>query len=167
SLEPAFAHWRAFTEVRAELDPDGLFLTRYWRALLGLEDTAPGLPPAPLPRRRSFDRPAEGGKWPPLFRMAPTDATFVDRAERVIEARGYVPAPPLAVHAVISHFDENPRWLPGYVRTDWVSERGPHEGAVMDEVFSYMTVRVRVRQSVPGKSWVGEVLACSLRWARR
>lgn len=163
SLAPTYQRWDDFLKVRAELDPDGLFATHYWNALLGLDDGDAAPPPlAPLPRRRSFDRPAMGGKWPALFRMAPTDAGFVDSAERVITARGYVPAPPIATYAVIAHFDENPRWLPGYLRTDWLSERGAHVGAVMEEVFSYMTIRVRVRESIPGKSWVGEVLACSL-----
>jgi FAD/FMN-containing dehydrogenase len=36
-LEPLYPQWRTFAEQRARFDPDGVFLTPYLRALLGVE----------------------------------------------------------------------------------------------------------------------------------
>ena len=34
-LRPLYARWDAFQAVRRQLDPDGLFLNRYLRTILG------------------------------------------------------------------------------------------------------------------------------------
>jgi D-arabinono-1,4-lactone oxidase len=36
-----YPRWADFLALRAELDPDGVFLTGYWRDRLGLWDEAP------------------------------------------------------------------------------------------------------------------------------
>jgi len=151
-----------FLRLREEFDPDDLFLTSYWRSFLGLEGGC-ARPAAPLPHGRTADAARmPSARWPMLFSLAPADASLVDRADHVIDVRAYLPAPPHEAHRVLSGLEDNPAWVVGFVRVDWLSEPGVADDALVDETFRFMTLRVRVVENVPGRRWVATVLESSL-----
>jgi hypothetical protein len=45
-LRSRYARWEAFLEARRTMDPDGLFLSRYWKEHLGIGDPSLDYPPA-------------------------------------------------------------------------------------------------------------------------
>ena len=163
-LRPLYPHWHDFLELRDTLDPDGVFLSDYWREHLGL----------PAPRRRaapmSDGRPAkpQSGpprgrrRWPLLFKLRPSDASFGDRAEFVIDEHAVISAPPEAVYDAIVDLVGARDWLADFVRADYVS--GPDEEGrqVVDEVFRFMTQRVRTFHAERGRRWMASIDACTL-----
>jgi FAD/FMN-containing dehydrogenase len=173
-----------FLELRAELDPDGAFLSDYWRAQLGI---------APPPRRarpaaaRGELVPVAGGsgvatppvtgvrrpRWPLLFRFAPTDPTYAERAPYVIDTQVVMDASPDTIYEEFVELGEARSWLDHFRRVDQIQRPGGEPAAagtdehVFDEVFSFMTLRVRtLRESEPGRRWIASVDGCSMPLAR-
>lgn len=184
-LSRQYPRWHDFLRVRQELDPGGLFLTRYWRAHLGLDvaaapaapggagpDDAPGRTPspaAPVPLRRDTflaEPLAQRRRWPFVVQLDAVDAGFADTAAEHFDATASIAAPPAAVFALFRDIPRTGEWFPGFVGCD---RRTPDQGAgsVYDETFVFMSVRVRVLEEDAPSQWVAAVEAASLPLASR
>ncbi|MGE0784546.1 MAG: neutral/alkaline non-lysosomal ceramidase N-terminal domain-containing protein [Sandaracinaceae bacterium] len=141
----------AFEAVRSELDPEGRFLTSYWRRHLHREVDAVIAPPRP--RARPTQLP---------FRLAPADAELVRRARSCIDLRAEMDAPPDVVFDALVGLERARRWLPMFRRVAWLNGDGAGHGAVFDEVFSFLTLRIRTLEHERGRRWVATVLGTSL-----
>ena len=111
----------------------------------------------------SYDGPPPGRwRWPLLFKLRPSDAGFGERAEFVIDEHAVVDAPPEAVYDAIVDLVGAREWLADFVRAEWVS--GPDERGeqVVDEIFSFMTQRVRTFHADRGRRWMASIDACTL-----
>ncbi|MBL9025078.1 MAG: FAD-binding protein [Myxococcales bacterium] len=162
ALRSRYPRWQDFLRVREELDPDGIFLTAYWRNILGLADESPTEESSPLPGPFAFDAPrGPGRRGAPLFRLGHADAAFLHCARKTLDLRSYVPAPPSAAYALVASAVQR-EWVPGFRRRDWITEPGVAPDAVVDEVFSFGTVRVHVLDGSPGRRWLARIVAASV-----
>jgi FAD/FMN-containing dehydrogenase len=153
-----------FLELRRQMDPEGTFLSDYWREQLGVPAPArraaarpePSAPPAP-PAAGS-----PGRRWPLLVRMRPSDASFAERAPYVIDIHRTVAAAPEDVFDAIVMLRGATEWLPDFVRARWVE--GPNERGeqVVEETFKFMTQRVRTFVAERGRHWMASIDACTL-----
>jgi FAD/FMN-containing dehydrogenase len=153
-VRAAYPRWHDFIALRDTLDPDGVFLSDYWRRHLGYEVTRePPQPAAPPPGRR---------RWPLFFKLRPSDADFAGRAPFVIDEHAVIAAPPDAIYDAIADLAGAREWLADFVRGDWIS--GPDEQGrqVVDEVFRFMTQRVRTFHAERGRRWMASIDACTL-----
>lgn len=141
--------------LRAQLDPDDLFFTPYWRAALG---ESLGRPAAPMPEGRMFDR-LKQAAWPSPFRLRPSDEGTLDRADHVFDLAGTFKAPPEAVLA--SLWSGEAGNAPGLLRWVWHTEAGELDGAAFDEHFNFMTIGMHVVDYVPGRRLVVSVDRCT------
>ena len=149
-----FPKQAAFLEMRQRFDPNGRFLTDYWRHHLGLE----ARPLAPVHSGPvSLER--------PFFAMRPTDEAYPAQAR---------------AQFVVSFWTKASRQVAFEAfrvdHTDWVKElwsyrplTGPITGVgrVVDEALLFMMVRIRVVAEEPGRSWTAAVDASSLPLAER
>jgi FAD/FMN-containing dehydrogenase len=163
-LRGSYAHWGDFLELRGTLDPDGVFLSDYWREHLGIP--APSGRLAPMSTSRT-PAPPEGPprgrlRWPLLFKLHPSDASFGERAEFVIDEHAVIGAPPEQVYDAIVDLHGAREWLADFVRAEWVS--GPDEQGrqVVDELFTFMSQRVRTFHAERGRRWMASIDACTL-----
>ena len=152
-----------FLELRENMDPDGVFLSDYWREQLGI--------PRP-PARRMTDGAqngrapriagSPGRRWPLLFKLRPSGADFGERAPFVIDIQERLDAPADAIFDGIVNLREAREWLPDFVRARWVS--GPNERGeqVVEETFRFMSQRVRTFLAEPGRHWMASIDACTL-----
>lgn len=187
-LSRQYPRWSDFLRVRQELDPEGVFLTRYWRAHLGLDVAAELTPPPSAPtsgeladrtrvvehelptplRRDTFlaEPPAQRRRWPFVVHLDAVDADFADTAEQHFEATTSIAAPPSEVFALFRDIPRTGEWFPGFVGCEW---RTPDQGvgSVYDETFLFMSVRVRVLEERPPRLWLAAVEAASLPLASR
>ncbi|MFT3708517.1 MAG: D-arabinono-1,4-lactone oxidase [Archangium sp.] len=161
-LAKQFPRWNDFLAMRNALDPDGLFLTSYWSAHLGLSDAAPtDAHSIALQRTNFLPRPADL-----RFALLPCDESLLETAMRKIELEGVIPAPRHEVRAVFDDLPRSVEWMPGFIRADFHSVEREGRGAHFDEIFSFMTMRLRVTRSTPGE-WVAVTEGCSLPLATR
>ena len=154
-----------FLEVREKMDPDGVFLSDYWREQLGV--------PRPVSRRR-LSAHADGGgaaprtagtpgrRWPLLFKLRPSDASFGERAPHAIDVEIDLDAPAGAIFDAIVDLRDAGDWLPDFVRACWIE--GPDERGeqVVDETFRFMSQRVRTFVAERGSHWMASIDACTL-----
>lgn len=143
--------------LRAQFDPDRVFLSRW----LGAALSVPGCdlhPSAPLPRTRM---PAAGLRWPLLFRLDPSDRALLGRADYVYEFERVVKAQAGTVLSAM--FDGRPESAaPGFVRFHWHTPIGEFRDAIMDETFVFMNIRMRTVQYEPGRGLSISVDRCSM-----
>jgi FAD/FMN-containing dehydrogenase len=162
-LRPAYPRWDDFLELRGTLDPDGVFLSDYWREHLGIpqpsrapvmSDGRPSSTPSHPPRGRL--------RWPLLVKLRPSDAGFAERADYVIDEHAVIAAPPEAIYDAIVDLQGARDWLADFVRAEWVE--GPDEQGrqVVDELFTFMTQRVRTFHAERGRRWMASIDACTL-----
>lgn len=143
--------------VRSELDPDGVFLTRWLGAALSVPGHDPR-PTTPLPRTRM---PAAGLRWPLLFRLDPSDPSLLGRADYVYEFERLIKAP--ADVALSAMFDGQPASAaPGLMRFLWHTPVGEFPDALMDETFLFMNIRMRTVHYEPGQRLAVSIDRCSL-----
>jgi neutral ceramidase len=90
-------------------------------------------------------------RWPMLFRLEPADATLLDRARRGFEVSRDYDASPDVVHRSFLAFVGDTPWSPGFCGVDWWTPREELDGAVIDELYAFMAMRVRVVEHVPGR----------------
>ena len=102
-----------------------------------------------------------------LFRMEPADASLLDRASHQLDVHRDYDAPPELVHRCFLAFVGDPPWSPGFVGVDWWTPPGELDGAVMDELYAFMTMRVVMVEHVPGRRSVAYIDRWSLPLARR
>lgn len=102
-----------------------------------------------------------------LFRLEPVDVTFLDRAANGFDLHHDYDVPPDVVHRSFLGFVGDPPWSPGFVGVDWWTPEGQLDGAVMDELYLFMSMRVRVVEHTPGARSVAYVDRWSMPLARR
>lgn len=116
-----------------------------------------------LPKSRARTR----VRWPMVFRMEAADATLLDRARNGFDLHHDYDAPPDVVHRSFLGFVGDPPWSPGFLGVDWWTQEGALDGAVMDELYTFMSMRVKVIEHEPGARSVAYVDRWSLPLARR
>jgi hypothetical protein len=92
---------------------------------------------------------------------------LVDRASQHFDLQHDYDAPPELVHRCFLAFVGDPPWSPGFVGVDWWTPAGELDGAVMDELYTFMAMRVRVLEHVPNRRSIACVDRWSLPLARR
>jgi hypothetical protein len=112
-------------------------------------------------------RAATSVRWPMIFRLEPADASLIDRARNGFDLHHDYDASPDVVHRSFLGFVGNPPWSPGFRGVDWWTPEGVLDGAVMDELYAFMAMRVRVIEHVPATRSVAYVDRWSLPLARR
>ncbi len=146
-----------FLATRARLDPDGVFLSTWLRSALGVTG-APARPSAPLPRRRV---PELRWRWPLWFSMRPASLATLGRADKVFDLSRVVAASP--ADAIAAFFDEaTTSTVPGLDGFIWHTQAGDLDGAVVDEAFAFMTMRMRTVDYQHGVRLVMSVDRCTL-----
>lgn len=145
------------------MDPDGVFLTDYWRAHLGLSDSPPHAAHCVSLQRTTFLPRPEALR----FSMSPSDEAFLTTASQRLEFEELVPTDALTVSQFIADLERTNEWMPGFeaVRFHTVEHFG--RGSTFDEHFSFMTLRVRVLHDEPGREWLAMMEGCSLPIASR
>jgi hypothetical protein len=123
--------------------------------------TAPALRHAPVDVARTRVR------WPMIFRLEPVDVSFLDRASHGFDLSHDYDAQPDVVHRSFVGFVGDPPWSPGFLGVDWWTPRGELDGAVMDELYAFMSMRVCIIEHVPGTRSVAYVDRWSLPLATR
>lgn len=113
------------------------------------------------------ERAATWLRWPMIFRLEPVDLGFLDRASHRFDLHHDYAAPPDVVHRSFLGFVGDPPWSPGFMGVDWWTPPGALAGAVMDELYAFMTMRVRVVEHVPATRSVAYVERWSLPLAVR
>lgn len=106
-------------------------------------------------------------RWPMAFRLEPADASLLERASHGFDLFHDYEAPPDVVHRSFLGFVGDPPWSPGFVGVDWWTPEGELDGAVMDELYAFMSMRVCVIEHEPGRRSVAYVDRWSLPLARR
>lgn len=102
-----------------------------------------------------------------VFRLEKADASLLDTASNGFDLHHDYDASPDVVHRSFLGFVGNPPWSPGFRGVDWWTREGDLDGAVMDELYAFMSMRVRVIEHVPATRSVAYVDRWSLPLARR
>lgn len=100
-------------------------------------------------------------KWPLSFSQGPANEDFAERAAFVIDNQALVAAPAADVYEVLDTGENGAKWIPHFRDMEWLT---PHRGvgAVADEHFDFMTIRLKMLKAEPGRRWTCSVDACSL-----
>ena len=106
-------------------------------------------------------------RWPMIFRMEKADASLFERASNRFELSHEYRAEPDVVHRSFLAFVGDPPWSPGFLGVDWWTPKGELDGAVMDELYAFMTMRVCVLEHTPGRRSLAYVDRWSLPLAKR
>lgn len=157
-----------FMQLRSQMDPGQIFVTRYWREHLGIPDEAAkhpsqedkaSAPKMVLPKRSGKKQ----FKWPLLFPVTPSDRSFAEEAEFVFENSAIIDVSPEELHPIFTLGEgDGRRWIHYYCHTDWLM--GVQKGCdlVYDATLFFMTMRFRVIYNEPLKGWTASVEACSI-----
>ena len=119
--------------------------------------------PAATPLARATTR----VRWPMAFTLQPADETLLDTARHGLDVSHDYDAEPERVQRTFLGFVGDPPWSPGFVGVDWWTPEGQLDGAVMDELYAFMAMRVHVIAHEPGKRSVAWVSRWSMPFARR
>jgi hypothetical protein len=106
-------------------------------------------------------------RWPMVFRLRPCDESLLGRSTHRFDLHWDYDADPDVVHRTFFGFMGDEPWSPGFQRVVWRTPPGELDGAVMDELYSFMAMRVRVIDHVPGCRSVAYVERWSLPLATR
>jgi hypothetical protein len=102
-----------------------------------------------------------------LFRLEPANASLLESAMYGFSLQRDYRAPPDVVHRSFLAFVGEPPWSPGFLGVDWWTPQGVLEGAVMDELYAFMAMRVHVFEHTRGRRSLSYVERWSLPLARR
>jgi FAD/FMN-containing dehydrogenase len=164
-LRDAYPRFEEFLELRSRMDPDGSFLSPYWREHLGVGGPVSAvkngsgevaIPQAPRGRWR----------WPLLFKLRHSDASFAERAPFVIDEHAVIGADAGDIYDAIVDLVGARDWLADFVRAEWLSGPDADGNQVVDEIFTFMTERVRTFHAERGVRWMASLDACTLPLAR-
>ena len=114
-----------------------------------------------------YERARTRVRWPMIFELEPVDASFMDRAHNKMDVHRDYDSTPERVHSGFLGFVGDPPWSPGFVGLDWWTEPRRLDDAVMDELYSFMAMRVHVIEHTPGARTVAYVSRWSLPLATR
>lgn len=161
-----YAHLADFLDLRADLDPDQLFVSTYWRARLGIPAPshagADVIPPVPVTHTPPAERAAAPRPWPLLFRVGPATAAFDEDAEQVIHNRVVVEADIEEAFRVATQPEHGDEWISHFRGVDWLTEPIQGVGSACVETFDFMSFRMRTVLSEPPYRQVGSIEACTL-----
>ncbi len=149
-----YPRWSDFLALRAECDPDCLFVNDYWRAHLGLG------PAAAAPQ---FTRPApRTARFPLVFRMLETDDGYPARSLVVLRQRARLPAPPAEVFRILAGHVDAHAWIPELRDIGRASGSTVGVGEVIDLNLRHLSLRLRHTAHEPGVLLRATLDACSL-----
>ena len=106
-------------------------------------------------------------RWPMPFHLEPADATLLDTATHGFSLEREYRATPEKVHQSFLAFVGDPPWSPGFLGVDWWTPKGKLDGAIMDELYAFMAMRVHVFEHTPGRRSLSYVERWSLPLATR
>lgn len=106
-------------------------------------------------------------RWPMVFAMEPADVSLIDTAKHGLDVSHDYDAEPARVQRTFLGFVGEPPWSPGFMGVDWWTPEGRLDGAVMDELYAFMSMRVEVVEHEVGKRTVAWVSRWSLPFAKR
>jgi hypothetical protein len=89
-------------------------------------------------------------QWPMIFKLEACDISLLDRSSHGFDLHHDYDASPDVVHRSFLGFVGDPPWSPGFMGVDWWTPAGQLSGAIMDELYLFMTMRVRVVEHEPG-----------------
>jgi hypothetical protein len=92
-----------------------------------------------------------------LFTLRDCDTSLAERSTHHFDMHWDYDAAPDVVHRTFFGFLGEGSWSPGFVGVDWLTPQGELDRAVMDELYTFMTMRVRVIEHVPAKRSVAVV----------
>ncbi len=101
-------------------------------------------------------------QYPLLFRFAPAELDFGQRARETIAVEAQIAAPPEVVFAHAIRLQRARQWLRYFGHVRWLTPHHEGEGATVDETFAFMTLRVRTLLDQPGERWSSSIDACSI-----
>lgn len=105
-------------------------------------------------------------QWPMLFALAPSDDSLLGEADHIYEFERTIKAP--GEEALAAMFDGLPvSAAPGFVRFGWHGPVGELADAVIDETFTFMSLRMRSVAYEPGRRLVLSIDRCSQPLARQ
>jgi hypothetical protein len=162
-LSRGYPRWNDFLSRRAAFDPDGVFLTPYWRAHLGLSAEPPSVAHA-APLRRDTTLP-----WPPPLRFSCVgcDEGLLVSGKQHLKLERVIDASAAVVSETFADISRTGEWTPGFTGVTWLPGPTRGRGSAFDEHFTYMTIRVRVLREVPGVEWLAVTEGCTLPLATR
>ena len=102
-----------------------------------------------------------------IFKLERADGSLLATASNGFDLHHDYDAPPDLVHRSFLGFVGDPPWSPGFVGVDWWTPEGELDGAVMDELYAFMSMRVRVIEHEPGVRSVAYVDRWSMPLATR
>ena len=156
----AHARLPDFLELRGNMDPDGVFLSDYWREQLGVTDAPRRGTPTDSGSPRTAGTP--GRRWPLLFKLRPSDAGFGERAPHAIDITVTLRSSAEEIYDGIVNLTGARDWLPDFVRARWVEGPDADGRQVVEETFKFMSQRVRTFVAEPGRHWMASIDACTL-----
>jgi len=106
-------------------------------------------------------------RWPMLFAMDRADESLLDTAKHLLDVSHDYEAEPERVQRTFLGFVGEPPWSPGFMGVDWWTPEGELDGAVMDELYAFMSMRVEVISHIPGERTVAFVSRWSMPFAKR
>lgn len=101
-------------------------------------------------------------RWPMLFKLQDCDAGLAHRSTHHFDMFWDYDAAPDIVHRTFFGFLGEGAWSPGFIGVEWLTPVGELDSAVMDELYSFMSMRVRVIEHIPGTRSVAVVERWSL-----
>jgi len=101
------------------------------------------------------------------FHLESADASLLATAKFGFTLERTYSPPPELVHRCFVAFVGDPPWAPGLLGVDWWTPKGVLDGAVLDELYAFMSMRVRVTEHTPGRRSLMVVDRWSLPLARR
>jgi hypothetical protein len=106
-------------------------------------------------------------RWPMIFRLQPATESLMATARHGLDVSHDYDASPERVHRTFLAFVGEPPWSPGFLGVDWWTEAERLDHAVMDELYSFMRMRVHVIEHELGKRSVAYVSRWSMPLATR
>jgi hypothetical protein len=102
-----------------------------------------------------------------VFELSPADESLMSTARHGFDLSHDYDAEPERVHRTFLACVGDPPWSPGFLGVDWWTEAGRLEGAVIDELYAFMAMRVHVVEHALGRRSVAYVSRWSLPLATR
>lgn len=102
-----------------------------------------------------------------VFRLDPADESLMATARHGVDVFHDYDATPERVHRTFLALVGDPPWSPGFLGVDWWTEAERLDGAVIDELYAFMRMRVHVIEHDLGRRSVAYVSRWSMPLATR
>jgi FAD/FMN-containing dehydrogenase len=153
--------WEAFLRERAAFDPEGVFLTRYWRAQV-LSEGAPG--PAPLAKRPSIDFvTSRRFRFPLLFALDPVAPAAIEDQPNVFRLSEKFDEPLDRMWERIATFRGSTEWVPFMLHAELLTDAWDALHASAIQTFGPgLSAVFQTTERVPQARWCSTVTRASL-----